>query len=169
VFTDAVQGIRHQDSETTDGYGSTAITIITTARKLVLADVLHPYVAPECGHHIDNLNSSDNLNFNDPTTALMSMYPPTDASLTPPALSLSLVALPTLDDREYCQHLENLNEHLPTAQLFTYQQTEYSNPQSVLHQPYHSQITYYFDTISVTSSIWITQTSNKPSMTRTIH
>ena len=57
MSTDAVRGTRHLDLEMTDGSGST--TIITTAHTLVLADVLHLYVAPECGHHIDNLNSSE--------------------------------------------------------------------------------------------------------------
>ena len=68
--TDVTLGTRHQDLGMTDGFVSTAITIITTARTLVLPDVLHSYVAPECGNHI--LSLSDKLN--DPPTALMSMY-----------------------------------------------------------------------------------------------
>ena len=122
--TDVTLGTRHQDLGMKDGFVSTAITKITNARTLVIPDVLHSCVAPECGHHTDNLNSINNLNLNDPPTALMSMYLSTDASLTPTAQSLFLDALPTPDAREYCHHLENLSEHPPTAQLFTYQQTE---------------------------------------------
>ena len=79
--TDVTLGTRHLDLEMIDGFGSMDIIIPTTARTLVLADVLHLYEAPECGHHTDNLNYSDNLNFNDPPTAPMSMYPPADRSM----------------------------------------------------------------------------------------
>ena len=51
--TDVTLGTRHLDLEMIDGFGSMDIIIPTTARTLVLADVLHSYVAPECGHHID--------------------------------------------------------------------------------------------------------------------
>jgi hypothetical protein len=148
----AVQSMRHQDLETIDGSGTTTesttpwpdvpnpdVMVRNYHTQSQYPDVLYSYVAPDCCHHTDNLNPSNYLSFNDPPTAPLLTY------LETGGFTLLILYPPHLRITFVWPHV----------------------PDTV--QTCHSQITYYFDTISVTSSIWITQTSNKLSMTRTTH
>ena len=161
----AVQGMRHQDLETIDGSGT------TTESTTPWPDVPNPDVM------VHNLNSSDNLNFNDLLTAIMSMYPPTDASLTPTAQSLVLHTRPTPDAQEHGHHLENLIAHPPTT---LYVQEDCHHLEDLSKHPINNKLLMsyidpinnrllmsYFELISATSSIRMVQTSIQCPMTHT--
>ena len=121
---DITLGTQHQDLGMTDGFVSTAITIITTARTLILPDVLHPYVAQVCCHDIDFTYPRLNLHLNGRTPiAPRLMYPHQHVDPECHHLKQNLIAYPptTLHAQE---HYQDLSKHPVNNKLLM----SYSDP-----------------------------------------
>jgi len=164
-FTDITLGTPHQDSGTIDGFVITTTLRQDVPNPYVMVrndhtqsqhpDVQHSHVAPDLCHHIAfiNHNPNLNLNLNDPPTALMSMQLSTDPLLTPIAQSLVPYTHPTPDAQEHCHHVADLNKSL----------------MSHIEQINNRFLMNYSESTNATSSIWMIQTSHKPSTTPITH